>query len=92
VGSRIFSTSSRLARGPTQPLIEWVSGAISPGVKKQGSEADRSPPSCTEVKKKWIYTSTPPKALRGVVLNWLSAGTNLPLLNYVLLSVFVFLV
>jgi hypothetical protein len=27
----------------------------------------------------WIYTSTPPTSLRGVMLNYLSTGTTLPL-------------
>jgi hypothetical protein len=31
VGSRIFSTLSRPALGPTQPPIQWVRGALSPG-------------------------------------------------------------
>jgi hypothetical protein len=44
VGWRIFSMSSRPALGPTQPPIQWVWGALSPGVKRQGREADRSPP------------------------------------------------
>jgi hypothetical protein len=46
VGSRIFfySTSSRPALGPMQPLIQWVSRALSPGVKRPGSEADHKPP------------------------------------------------
>jgi hypothetical protein len=35
-------------------------GVLFPGVKLQGSEADHSPPTSAEVKKKWIYTSTPP--------------------------------
>jgi hypothetical protein len=46
--------------GSTQPLIQWVLGALSPGVKRQGREADNSPPAGAEVKKMWIYTSTPP--------------------------------
>jgi len=41
---------SRLALGPTQPLIQWVSGALSLGGKAAGLEADHSPPSSTEVK------------------------------------------
>jgi hypothetical protein len=51
VGSRLFSTSSRLALGPTQPPIQWVPGVLSPGVKRQGREADHSPPTSAEVKK-----------------------------------------
>jgi hypothetical protein len=31
-----------------------------PGVKRPGREADHSPPASAEVKKMWIYTSTPP--------------------------------
>jgi hypothetical protein len=30
-----------------------------PGVKRQGREADDSPPTSAEVKKMWIYTSIP---------------------------------
>jgi hypothetical protein len=33
-----------------------------PGVKRQGREADHSPPTSAEVKKMWIYTSTHPCA------------------------------
>jgi hypothetical protein len=44
---------------PTQPPIQWVLGALSPGVKRQWREADHSPPASAEVKKIWIYTSTP---------------------------------
>jgi hypothetical protein len=35
-------------------------GGSFPGVKQQGREADHSPPTSAEVKKIWIYTSTPP--------------------------------
>jgi hypothetical protein len=31
-----------------------------PWVKRQGREAEHSPPANAEVKKTWIYTSTPP--------------------------------
>jgi hypothetical protein len=64
VGSRIFlfSTSHRPALGPTQSAIQWVPGALSPGLKRPGREADHSPPTNPEVKKMWIYTYTPPYA------------------------------
>jgi hypothetical protein len=42
--------------------IQWVSGALSPGVKRLGREADHSPPGSAEVKKMWIYTFTLPYA------------------------------
>jgi hypothetical protein len=58
----LFSMSSRPALGPTQPPIQWVPWTLSPGVKRPGHEADHSPPTSAEVKKMWIYTSTPPYA------------------------------
>jgi hypothetical protein len=35
-------------------------GALSPGAKRPGREADHSPPTSAEVKNTWIYTPTPP--------------------------------
>jgi hypothetical protein len=37
-------------------------GALCQGVKRPGREADHSPPTSAEVKKMWIFTSTPPYA------------------------------
>jgi hypothetical protein len=54
-----FSTLSKQALGPTQPPSQWIAGDPSPGVKGMGHEADLSPPTSAEVKKMWIYTSTP---------------------------------
>jgi hypothetical protein len=64
VGSRIFSSPHRQrpALGLTQTPIRWVPGALSPGVKRQRREAEHSAPAIAEVKKMWIYTSTPPYA------------------------------
>jgi hypothetical protein len=53
------SMSSRPALGPTQPPMQWVPGALSPGVKRPRREADHSPPTSTNAKKTWVYTSTP---------------------------------
>jgi hypothetical protein len=44
------STASRPAPRPSQPPIQWLPGAISPEVKRPGSEVDHSPPSSVEVK------------------------------------------
>jgi hypothetical protein len=38
------NSSFTLALGPTQPPIQRVPGAISPGLKGPGCEADQSPP------------------------------------------------
>jgi hypothetical protein len=78
---------SRQVLGPTRPPIQWVQGVISPGVKRPRREADHSSPASTKVKKIWIYTSTPPLFLHGVVLKYLSTGTILPFLFLDLLKV-----
>jgi hypothetical protein len=59
MGIFLFTPASRLALGPTQPPIQWVSGVLSLGVKRPGPEADHSPPSDAKVKNVWSYTSTP---------------------------------
>jgi hypothetical protein len=64
----LFTTVSRPALGPTQPLIQWVPATLSLGVKRPGREADHSPQSSAEFKNVWSYTSIPPIRLHGVVL------------------------
>jgi hypothetical protein len=64
----LFSTSFRPGMGPTQPPIQWVPGALFSGVKRPGREADHSAPTTAEVKKIWIYTSTPPYAFMALCL------------------------
>jgi hypothetical protein len=46
------------------------------GVKRQGREADHSPPTSAEVNKMWIYTSTPPYVFMAYCLNSFSTGTT----------------
>jgi hypothetical protein len=46
-----MSEYSRPVVGLTQPHLQWVLGALSPGVKRSGREADHSPPTSAEVKK-----------------------------------------
>jgi hypothetical protein len=41
-----------------KPSIQWVPGALLPGVKRHGREAHHPPPTSAEVKKMWIYAST----------------------------------
>jgi hypothetical protein len=72
VESRIFlSTSSRIVLGQTQPPIQWVPGALSPGVKhpEHETEADHSSSTSAEIKNTWIYKSISPICLHGVALN-----------------------
>jgi len=54
--------------GPTQPPIQWIHVPLSLGIKGPGREADNLPPSCSEIKNAWSYTSTPIH-LHGVVLS-----------------------
>jgi hypothetical protein len=44
-GKIVFSTAPRAALGPVQPPTQWVSGTLSPRVKRPRREADYSPPS-----------------------------------------------
>jgi hypothetical protein len=61
LGIFLFSTASRTALGPTQPPIQWV-----PWAKRQGREADHSPPSSAKTKNEWRYTSS----LHYVFMTW----------------------
>jgi hypothetical protein len=63
VGSRIFSSPRRPDRlwGPSTLLSNGYRD-LSPGINWPRHEADPTPPSSAEVKKMWIYTSTPPYA------------------------------
>jgi hypothetical protein len=66
----LFSTACRPVPGPIQPPIQWVSGALSPRVKRQQKrEADHSPPSSSEVKKNVDLYIHSPIRLHGAVLN-----------------------
>jgi hypothetical protein len=55
----LFATGSRLAVGPTQSPIQWVSGAVSARLKWLGNEADTLSPSSAEVRNAWSYASIP---------------------------------
>jgi hypothetical protein len=55
-----FSISYRPVLGATQPPIQKVPKALSPVIKQPWREADHSPRTSAEIKKTWIYTSTPP--------------------------------
>jgi hypothetical protein len=53
----VLFTSSRPALGPP---IQWIPGALSPGIKQPGRESDHSPATSAEVKNTWLHTYTPP--------------------------------
>jgi hypothetical protein len=49
-----FFISSRPALEPTQPSVQWVAGALPPGIKRPVREAGHSPLISAKVKKTWI--------------------------------------
>jgi hypothetical protein len=57
IGYFLFVTASRLSLGPTQPLIQRVPGALSPGTKRPGRETGSSPPDSAAIKNECSYTS-----------------------------------
>jgi hypothetical protein len=59
----LYTTASKPALGPTQPPIQWVPGALSLGVKRQGREADHSPPSNVEVNMRGAILPLPQYAI-----------------------------
>jgi hypothetical protein len=69
LGIFLFTTVSRTALGPTQPPIQWETGALSLGVKRPGREAYHSLPSNADVKERVdIYLHSPIR-LHGLVLS-----------------------
>jgi len=57
--------------------MNWVTMALSPGLKRLFYEADHLPPSSAEFKNVWGYTSSPHTySWRDT---WLSTRTNLPI-------------
>jgi hypothetical protein len=58
-GQRLFSKATRPVLEPTQPLTEWVVGALSPRVNLKKREADHSHELTTKVKKVKNYTPFP---------------------------------
>jgi hypothetical protein len=65
VGAR---SSAPVQTGPGAYPASYTMGAGSfPGVKRPGRGADHPPPTSTEVKNEYSYTSTPPLGLRGLL-------------------------
>jgi hypothetical protein len=69
LGIFLLTTVFRAALRPTQPPIQWVTGALSLGVKRPGREADHLPPSSAEVKECVELYLHSPICLHGGVLS-----------------------
>jgi len=67
--NEIFPPPHPHSLGPTQPLIQWVPGFLTPRVKTPGREFNHSLSSSAEVKNAWSCTSTSLICVHGVVLN-----------------------
>jgi hypothetical protein len=78
-GVRIVTSPCR----PDQSAIKWLTGALPPGAKRPECEADHSPPTSAEVKKIESIHQLPTR-LHDVVLNYLSTGTTLPYLMFII--------
>jgi hypothetical protein len=74
-----FTTMSKLALGPTQPLTQWTLG-----VKRPGHEIDHSSTSSAEVKNVWSYTAISPYVCMAWVLFKHRNNTTLTFTCYVL--------
>jgi hypothetical protein len=61
----LFINSVQIGSGSTQPPTHWVLGTLSPGLKRQGSEADRSPSTAEMVESRLHF----PTRLHDVMLN-----------------------
>jgi hypothetical protein len=66
-GNKVFFSSLSLL-GPNQPPIQWVPGAVSSRVKRQGRKANHSLPNSAKIKNGGVI---PPLSvcLHGVLLN-----------------------
>lgn len=65
----LFYETFRPVLGPTHPPVQRVLGALSPGAKRSGHEADTLPPSRAEFENECNYrpTYTHPNAFRSWV-------------------------
>jgi hypothetical protein len=66
--SHKFSLLHMVQTGFGAHPIPWVPGTLSQGVKWTGGMADHSPHTSAEVKKTWVYTSTPPYVFMALCL------------------------
>jgi hypothetical protein len=80
VGIFHLTTASRTVLGPTQPPIQWVSEALSLGVKRPEREYDHSLPSSAEVNA-WSYISTPQYAFMAFRDNFKMANDRRKILH-----------
>jgi hypothetical protein len=68
MGFFLISIASRQDLESNKPAMQWVPGALSPGVKRPWCEVDHSSLSNAEVKNGWSYNSILTTRLHCVML------------------------
>jgi hypothetical protein len=68
VGARYFSllVNVHTVSGAPQPAVQCVPGVVLREIKRPRREVNHLPPSSSEYKEDWSYTSTAPVCLQGV--------------------------
>lgn len=69
----LFCTAPRLALTSTQPPIQWVPEAPSPGIKRPQCEGDQATQSRTNVSNVWHHTSILPTCHQRVLRDFIFA-------------------
>jgi len=90
LGAGNVSLRHRVQTGSEDHPADYTVGteALSLWVKRPGSETDHSRLSSAEVKNAWIYTTTLPICLRGVVLSWVEGQLYLNLYHLLYFETF----
>jgi hypothetical protein len=78
----LFFITTRPALGPDQPPVQLAPGIVSPGVRGQGHEADRSPHPMSRLRMMELYLHFPIR-IHGVVFTQLGPRINLLLYSTV---------
>lgn len=80
----LCSKTSRQALGSIQPLIQWITGTLSSGIKRPGRQVFHSPPSTFKVKNRRSCTSTPLTCLHSMYRNEFTHTFCLLSISYIL--------
>jgi hypothetical protein len=77
IRSKTFCSRRRPVPLSNGSPIQWLPGSVSPGVNRQGREADHLLPTRAEIKETCYLRNCSHTRLHDFVLNYLSTGTTL---------------